>query len=124
MGSRRRSDCKTSFPPRAWARSHCLGTNASPLRFRGGSASLAPPAPGSNRLSEVVVTLQSVSRLLPSTRHEYDRALTRPPYPGLVGHLAVAAARVQLRTWDAAVRDVRRVQEATLRALLAHAEGT
>jgi hypothetical protein len=70
------------------------------------------------------VTLQSVSRLLPSTRHEHDRALTRPLYPGLVGHLAVAAARVQLRTWDAAVRDVRRVQEETLRALLAHAEGT
>jgi hypothetical protein len=70
------------------------------------------------------VTLQSVSRLLPSPRHEHDRTLARPLYPSLVGRVAVAAARVQLRTWDAAVLDVRRVQEATLRALLAHASDT
>jgi len=70
------------------------------------------------------VTLQSVSRLLPLPQAKRDRALARPPYPVFVGRLAVAAAPVQLLTWEAALRDVRRVQEATLSALLGHAKDT
>jgi hypothetical protein len=70
------------------------------------------------------VTLQSVSRLLPSAQAAHDGTLVRSPYPGFVGRLAVAAARVELRAWDAALRDVRRVQEATLAELLTHATDT
>lgn len=70
------------------------------------------------------MTLQSVSRFLPSPQAAHEGTLVRSPYPGFVGRLAVAAAPVELRTWDNALRDVRRVQEATLAALLAHASHT
>ena len=50
--------------------------------------------------------------------------LVASPYPRVVGHALRAAARVQVGRWDRALRDVRRVQEATLAALLDHARGT
>jgi hypothetical protein len=50
--------------------------------------------------------------------------LVLSPYPRVVGHALRAAARIQVRRWDRALRDVERVQEATLAALLRHARGT
>jgi len=70
------------------------------------------------------VTLQSVPRFLPLSPSDHVEVLTRPPYPRFVGQLAVAAAGLELRTWDAALRDVRGAQEGTLAALLDHARHT
>jgi len=70
------------------------------------------------------VTLQSVSRFLPMLEAEHGRMLARPPYPAIVGRLAVTAAPLQQRTWDTALRSIRAVQEATLTALVDHARDT
>lgn len=70
------------------------------------------------------MTLQSASRFLPLHNAEHDGALVRPPYPGIVGRMAVAAAPLQLLTWDTALRDVRKAQESTLAGLLGHARET
>ena len=70
------------------------------------------------------MTLQSASRFLPLRQAEHDGALVRAPYPAFVGRMAVAAAPVQLLTWDAALRDVRKAQETTLAGLLGHAAET
>jgi hypothetical protein len=55
---------------------------------------------------------------------QYGEALARPPYPSLVGRLAVAAAPLQQRAWEAGLNDVRAAQESTLIGLLRHARDT
>jgi hypothetical protein len=53
-----------------------------------------------------------------------QRPLVGSPYPRAVAHALRAAARVQVRRWDRALLDVRRVQEAALAELVHHARGT
>ena len=52
------------------------------------------------------------------------RELKRSPYPPVVGTVVRQLARVQVAAWDRALRDVQRVQEAQLSALLDHARDT
>jgi hypothetical protein len=51
-------------------------------------------------------------------------ALVVSPYPHVVGRVLQLISRVQVAKWDAALRHVRRVQEATLASLVRHARGT
>jgi hypothetical protein len=50
--------------------------------------------------------------------------LVSSPYPRLFGHAACGVARLQVRAWDRALRNVRQVQESTLAALVRHSSGT
>ncbi len=52
------------------------------------------------------------------------RTLVASPYPRVVGHALRAAARLQVHRWDRALLGLKRVQEATLAALIHHARGT
>jgi hypothetical protein len=52
------------------------------------------------------------------------RSLISSPYPRFLGRALRTAARIQVHSWDHALRDVRRAQEATLRELVHHARGT
>ncbi len=52
------------------------------------------------------------------------RELKRSPYPPVVGAVIRRFAQVQVAAWDRALREVRRVQEAQLLALLDHAKDT
>ena len=51
-------------------------------------------------------------------------SLRRSPYPVGIGRVLVSLARVQVRRWDRALRNVEAEQEAVLRDILRHAEGT
>jgi hypothetical protein len=53
-----------------------------------------------------------------------SRELRRSPYPAVVGSVLRHVSQLQVRAWDRALRDVRRVQEQELRALLDHAKNT
>ena len=52
------------------------------------------------------------------------RVLVRSAYPRVVGRALAQAARVQVAAWDRSLRNLRRVQEKTLAALLNHAKRT
>ena len=52
------------------------------------------------------------------------RELKRSPYPAVVGAVLQRASRLNVVTWDRALRDVKRVQEAQLLSLLDHAKDT
>src|SRR5579872_7005725 len=52
------------------------------------------------------------------------RDLRRSPYPPVVGATIQRASSVFVAAWDRALRDVQRVQEKQLRALLDHAKDT
>ena len=60
----------------------------------------------------------------PIARDARARELRRAPYPALVGAVLQRASRFSVAAWDRALRDVRRVQESQLLALLDHAKDT
>jgi hypothetical protein len=53
-----------------------------------------------------------------------SRDLRRSPYPRLVGSVLRRASAVQVKAWDRALHDVRRVQEQQLLSLVHHARDT
>ncbi|MGH7439733.1 MAG: GH3 family domain-containing protein [Polyangiaceae bacterium] len=50
--------------------------------------------------------------------------LVGTPYPRLFGRVAHGVAKVEVRAWDSALRNLRRVQESTLVSNVRHARGT
>jgi hypothetical protein len=50
--------------------------------------------------------------------------LVGSPYPALFGQAARRVAQVQVRSWDAALRHLRQVQESTLLSIVRHCRGT
>jgi hypothetical protein len=60
----------------------------------------------------------------PIARDARARELRRSPYPALVGAVLQRASRLSVAAWDRALRDVKRVQESQLLALLDHAKDT
>ncbi len=52
------------------------------------------------------------------------RELVRAPYPPVIGRAIQRIAPVQVALWDRALRDLRRVQEKTLAAIVEHARTT
>jgi hypothetical protein len=80
-------------------------------------AQTVPPAAGSPRVARQVGRVAPPSPAAP-------RDLRRSPYPPIVGSTIQRASGVFVAAWDRALRDVRRVQERQLRALLDHAKDT
>jgi hypothetical protein len=66
----------------------------------------------------------AANQLAATTPSRGTKRLVGSPYPPLFGRVAHRVAQVQVRSWDAALRRVRRVQEATLRSIVQHSRAT
>ena len=87
--------------------------------------SAAPALAGETRRAVLREGLPELGILSRAVRAEArTRELKRSPYPPVVASVIRRIAPVQVAAWDRALFDVRRVQEAQLRALIAHAKDT
>jgi len=84
-------------------------------------AQTVPSGAGSTRVARQA---GKVARPQPTASSGPRRDLRRAPYPPVVGAAIRRASSVFVSAWDRALRDVRRVQERQLLALLDHAKDT
>src|ERR1700691_4538576 len=88
-------------------------------------AGVSPAASPAGALGGASLSLpMSASDKLGSSPADARDRLVGSPYPPLFGRVAHRVAQVHVRSWDAALRRLRRVQESTLLSIVRASRGT